>query len=904
MDNQTAVSLKITNSITGEAKLERYAEKLKIIKSALSGLDTSIIKDIESGAGSTSQISDDVKNISKKTNLAFNYSVVTRFSTAIKGLVRTISHLSAQSSAFLEDFNLFQVAFDGNYESSLKFVNTLSEMYGLDEGWLMRTTGIFKQLANAMDLSVETGEKLSELLTRMSIDISSLYNVDVEKASQVLQSAMAGQTKPVRGTTGGDITQATLQTTLDKLGINEYIGNLSFAEKRLVIIISLTQQLSKATGDWGRTLESPANQLRILDEQWTRLSRAVGNLFINTLGKVLPYLNAILMVLTEIISVIATLFGYNLKDYDYFGNTVGNAWDLDNALTSAGSSAKKLKQGLRGFDKLNVITTPSSGGGGAGAGGSGIDPKIMEAFNKAYDEYLSKIENVEMKATKIRDKIMEILGFTKEIDPITGDIVWKYNGWEATIKGLWGWFKELNFQSKLLVGLGIGVTITNIVRALKAISKLTGVTAFFKGINKYLGKQGLYGWILNIKKTGGIAGLFATGSSKLTTFATSLGLSVNALGGIAVAITAVAGAFIYAYNTSDEFKNKIDTMVSSVKKMLGELYDAFSKVFKTIYKAVEPVINGIGNLLKILTGVIYETIILAFKNFADVVKGVCDTITKLVNGDFKGAFDSLTNMVINLHNNYKDFMSKLAKLFVEVLGKIVVYVIEFVPKLISEMAKILTWLANLPSEFIKWIKESFKQLLESARNIKWSDIGKEIKDNIKEKLSFDSDDVTKWAKNLYNAIKKAIQDVDWGKLGKDIMKSIVDGMKIKTNISFSPSSIGKKVGNYFKDIFKDGLPLNITGLYGAFANGGLPPVGQLFVANEKGPELVGQIGGQSFVANQNQMMNLLDKKIGNASGGINDATFVIQVGDKEIARTVLSDLQSMAKSNGKTITIG
>ena len=88
-----------------------------------------------------------------------------------------------------------------------------------------------------------------------------------------------------------------------------------------------------------------------------------------------------------------------------------------------------------------------------------------------------------------------------------------------------------------------------------------------------------------------------------------------------------------------------------------------------------------------------------------------------------------------------------------------------------------------------------------------------------------------------------------------------------------------------------------------YAQGGLPPVGQLFVANERGPELVGQIGGQSFVANQDQVLELLDRKIANANTGISNATFVIQVGSKEIARTVLNDLQNMAKSNGKPITI-
>ena len=98
---------------------------------------------------------------------------------------------------------------------------------------------------------------------------------------------------------------------------------------------------------------------------------------------------------------------------------------------------------------------------------------------------------------------------------------------------------------------------------------------------------------------------------------------------------------------------------------------------------------------------------------------------------------------------------------------------------------------------------------------------------------------------------------------------------------------------------KINMQLSTNALY---AQGGLPPAGQLFVANEKGPELVGHIGGQSFVANQNQMMELLDKKIGNASG-MSNVTFIIQVGSKEVARTVLTDLQDMAKSNGKPITI-
>lgn len=90
----------------------------------------------------------------------------------------------------------------------------------------------------------------------------------------------------------------------------------------------------------------------------------------------------------------------------------------------------------------------------------------------------------------------------------------------------------------------------------------------------------------------------------------------------------------------------------------------------------------------------------------------------------------------------------------------------------------------------------------------------------------------------------------------------------------------------------------------AYADGGLPPVGQIFVANDRGAELVGNIGGQSFVANQNQVVDLLDRKLADAGGGIQNATFIVQVGDEKIGEVTLNNLQKMAKSNGKPITIG
>lgn len=522
MNNETKIGISFDNVVKGSTELEKYAERLNTIKAALSGMDKGTLQAVKSSSKDVKDISDHTKNIDRNLGLAFNYTAMRTAARMISGIGRAMRTLTEQSSGYLEDFNLFQVAFNGNYQSAEKFVNKLSEMYGLDEDWLIRTTGLFKQMSNSMGLASDEGEKLSKLLTQMSIDISSLYNVDVNRASQVLQSSLAGQTKPIRGLTGGDITQATLQTTLDKIDTGKAVKDLDYAEKRLLIIISLTDQLSESAGDWGRTLESPANQTRILEEQWIRLTRAIGNLFLPTLAKVLPYLNAILMVITEIINSIASLFGYDLGDYDYFDSSISSAYDFDDALGTVGDSIDKVKKkmsGLRGFDKLNNMTTPSqtnSGGSGSVRGG-GINPNIMKAFNKAYDDYLKKLDETKMKATEIRDKIMDWLGFTKELDPVTGKVTWHLR------EGV---------QRIHLITAGIGILV-----GLNLFQKIVNLAAGTSRLNKLLG-------------IGGLAGVGTEAAQKMATFNSVMSKIKITIAGVTLGILGTKGLYKAFKNVS------------------------------------------------------------------------------------------------------------------------------------------------------------------------------------------------------------------------------------------------------------------------------------------------------------------------------------------------------------------
>lgn len=192
MDNE--VKLTFRNEIRGSTvkTLERYKETLVQINSVLNGLNMGTAKELEDSVNNTKDISKALNDVKKKTDVAFNYTAIRTFKRKLQQLTQTLGSFINKSSTYYENLNLLQVAFDGNTKEADKFVNKLSEMYGLDESWGYRTVGIFKQLSNAMGLTAEMGDKVSRTLTQFAIDTSSLYNIDTNDAVSILTSALAG----------------------------------------------------------------------------------------------------------------------------------------------------------------------------------------------------------------------------------------------------------------------------------------------------------------------------------------------------------------------------------------------------------------------------------------------------------------------------------------------------------------------------------------------------------------------------------------------------------------------------------------------------------------------------------------------------------------------------------------
>lgn len=868
MNNETSVSIKFSNSVTGEKKLEKYAETLSKINSIINAIDTGKSKGMENALKEPTK---DAGKLEKGLSTAFNTAKITAFIASINKLTKTISGYTKKSATYLENMNLLDVAFGNNTNEAKQFINTLSEMYGLDESWGTRTVGIFKQLANAMGLADEVGTKMSKTLTQLAIDTSSLYNIDVEDTVSILQSALAGQTKPARRL-GADITQSTLQLTMDTAGIDRTIESLTYAEKRLVIVASLLNQTQQSFGDWGRTIESVANQMRIMQQQTERLTRAIGNVFLPILKIALPYINAVLMVLTEIVSWLAVLVGYKEEDFDFFGETDQSVLDLSDGLASATENAKKLKSGLRGFDKLNNITTPSNAGAGVGAGAGGVDPEILNLFNKASDNYMKSLDKVEMKATKIRDRIMEWLGFTKEINEETGDISFKF---------------ERITGGTVLGGLGVGGFIySGIAKVVKLLNKL-GIVNFtlpsfgdmVKNFSKVVGFSGAIDDIAI-----GIKG-WATGAwsfkEAMSLVGPALGTIAKVAGAIGIAIAGVGVAIdgINRIIEGETFKGIME-LISGIATVVGGVALAFGSLPVAIGGAV---VAGITAIVAF-----WDEICNFFKNVWDwidtnMLQPVIDFFEPLAQWFDQTVIQPIIKYIVPIIDKIVEIYNKIVEIFTALKWAFNEYVIN----------PIKEYVINFYNENIKPVIDGFKLAWQIAL------------DYFKEK--FWNPLVEKW-----NSFKTLIQNVkDW----------VVNAFKW----------VGEQVGNFFSLAIKN----TVNALFGAIENkingfikllnkainkiNEIPGVNIKTVSELKIPRLKTGLdfvpsdyfpayldyGERVLTKEQNADYNkgIINGQSVNNGRPIN-ATFVIKVGDREIAKQVINDLQDIAKDNGKPITIG
>jgi hypothetical protein len=360
------------------------------------------------------------------------------------------------ANEYIEALNLFYVSMGSYAEKAQDYANLVGDSYGVDPGEFMRMQAIFMDISKSFGAASGTAYTMSKALTQLTYDISSLYNLKIDEALNKTRSALVGEIEPIRAL-GKDLSVANLKLLATELGITANVDAMNQSEKAMLRTISLLRQSTSAMGDMARTLEQPANQFRILKAQLTLLSRAIGDLFLPLVQKVLPYMIAFVKVGQRIVSAFAALAGFELPKFDYADSVIkGNEGVADSA-DDAAKSMKKLYQ--LSFDELNILGSQKTGSSGSGASAADIakleaelnrlakleDDMFSKNLGETTDKIAEQIENWLTKGEGIQSWAKDIWDYFSKIKDAAKEIADKLGLWKIPQK-IWDFFKFAVFK--------------------------------------------------------------------------------------------------------------------------------------------------------------------------------------------------------------------------------------------------------------------------------------------------------------------------------------------------------------------------------------------------------------------------------------------------------------------------
>lgn len=350
----------------------------------------------------------------KKAVSGIRFISLLAYLSVFKRIAKAAVSFVEASSDWIENLNLLEVVFNDTADAAKEFIDVTANNFGLDKNALAQYVSTFKQMANAMGQASETGTQLSEVLTLIALDVASLRNVDVATAVSDFTSALAGQVKPVRKY-GFDITMYSIDELMEELGLASYSRTMSQANKQLARAILLVRQSSDAWGDMAKTINTFANQQRILNDQFETTKRLLGNVFMGTIDmgdsfeeakekagiatKAIWYLNGALLAVNEILKVF-------VPETTSIGVT-SIAAGAEDAADAIDDLTESTDSSLASFDKFNTM---SSGAGELES--SVVSEALSSLLNQEYEKYMAayeeRLKNINMYAKQIAQTFLQI----------------------------------------------------------------------------------------------------------------------------------------------------------------------------------------------------------------------------------------------------------------------------------------------------------------------------------------------------------------------------------------------------------------------------------------------------------------------------------------------------------------
>ncbi len=743
----------------------------------------------------------------------------TRVYRTISNLVGVMGKSLQKSNEYVEAQNLFNVAMGDGAEVAREYGERVQALMGIDLSDWMEYQGGFNQLAEGYGIASEQANNMSKNLTQLAYDLSSYANINVENAFQKLQSGMSGQIKGLKEF-GINLSVAQLRETALAHGITLSTAKMTEAQKATLRYITLMEKTNKIQGDLARTIESPGNALRILQAQWEQMIRSLGNVANALFSKFVVPMQAAVIVVKELCNRLAILLGFNPDELDYTENLNNGFSDATDSVENTTDSIKELKKAAMGFDELNILSAETT------SNLNTYDPTFGIDLSK-YDYENSFLSEASNQAQEMADK------WIKALEPL----IPFFEGFALVLEGFWDALSWVGDTIILPILTTIGNWLTEHPGAAKFIGELAAAflilnTALkvIKWVKELTAVQSLTSWFSRLfGKTGKVTDAFDRKNTSLERQTARTNQEAYAVSALVAAFAAAAAAARAFGNDILKIPDKLPSLNPSPVPSFG-LVPALQAEFATANAW--------------LASQSWSLPVMAFSGLA---------LLPLVMQAFQSAKSWLSSQSWSLPalSGVPTFSTAIMTAFQSAKSWLTSQSWSLPTISVGDLG-ILTAVSAAFMSAKSWLASQSWSLPE----IKMPDFS--------------------WINTAASAVSSFVSGIGsaFGSIGSYLSSS--EGQWLKWSLVVVAAIAAITVAIVALNSQTGGLGGTAIGgilsgagaVMGAYASGGFPDEGEMFIAREAGPELVGSIGSKTAVANNNQIVDAVSSGVAKAVSSV------------------------------------
>ena len=761
---------------------------------------------------------------------------------SLKAIADYLGNAVAKFNDFYEATDLFHNAMGNLSGEADTLISKMQGLLGVDPTKAMTYMATIQSLGTSFGLASDKAYVLSKNLTQLAYDEGSYWNKDVAETFTAMSSAISGEIEPIRRL-GIDLTQARLQQELLALGFNKQVSSLSQADKAVLRYIAIMKQTANVQGNLAQTIQSPANQIKILKAQLDMLAKSVGSLLYPALKSILPPLIAAVQLIREFVEWVAKLMGVKVvfTDFTKSADSVGGIGDaMDDTADSTKKAAKALKDYTMGFDELNIID-PTQGSSGSGAGAGAAGNILGDVDLSGYDMFKNYVGT---SIDEIKEKVKKLL-------PIIAGVAAGFAAWKIADF----LFSQLNNVHGLAYKLGqvVGELRKKLGLVNPELAVIAGTVALivWRFVDLYQNSEKFRIGLQRIKDLIELAALGFSQGWNISLTEGKLGQSIEHL------------------------KESIKILAQQILDLLpDEWKESASNAFETIRQVVKKLDLDLGDLALTLIGIgliisghpVAGLAVIGFEAVSVAIRGLGSESEKESFGlksDWYSAFQQLGIDAGNMASFFvdgfaqivdsisdfirwiKDGISESERLDVSMNQGFIANALLGLADLISDIGSVIDWFVHL-DDHIKSAGESFTRFLDGVEN--WAaEAGKaaaNMVNAVADAIASLPSKMYEAGKNVWQGLVKGIQSGISNATGAaaNLAKAVIDKFTTETDIH-SPSKLFEQFGIYIDQGLANGItaavPYVTTSMQGVVA-----------AVQEKGNELIntGSTQATNYVA--------------------------------------------------------